>query len=505
MNDDFCDCPEDGSDETTTNACANGHFECDTVHEKLKQTLFSAAVNDGICDCCDGSDEQDPQIKTCENTCGARLEELLKEEMELKARYEQGRKVRAEWIDQAMNEKGKALEQISSLRTKFENLATREEEARQLKEKEEEIETVEKEEEKKRKEEQFRHTIQLPQLSHTELISLLISLLAEGEEKVVEAVATMVTEESGEPVDDATALMIALELAEGYRYKELDDATEELNEQRRALRDVQQQIREAEHDDHHDDHHSDDLLDNEAIMSLEERVKYLQLHIEGLEANEATLREAKQILEKKWMREKKEELEETMSLASVTNTEALRDTVWLLVTEHSLGRRAANILSADLGKDMNLNGIDYPGEHFRHTRKEATDAKSAYRTIKREKEDAEEELKDLEALEDIDFGEEMEYFKLHGECFTFKQEKYEYKFCPFKEAKQDHTLLGKFEKEEWANDKSRMIFNDGKWCMDKNRKAIVLIECGVENEITRVSEPERCEYEIRFRCPAACA
>jgi len=61
VNDDYCDCPEDGSDEPGTNACENGVFHCRTVIRKgyklNKGIIKSSRVNDGICDCCDGSDE----------------------------------------------------------------------------------------------------------------------------------------------------------------------------------------------------------------------------------------------------------------------------------------------------------------------------------------------------------------------------------------------------------------------------------------------------------------
>ena len=40
--------------------------------------------------------------------------------------------------------------------------------------------------------------------------------------------------------------------------------------------------------------------------------------------------------------------------------------------------------------------------------------------------------------------------------------------------------------------------------MDKDREAVVRFECGSESQVMRVSEPERCEYEMIFRTPAVC-
>ncbi|XP_011700141.1 PREDICTED: uncharacterized protein LOC105457260 [Wasmannia auropunctata] len=57
INDDYCDCPMDGSDEPGTNACNIGFFNCEKSSRKSAARIPSYKVNDGHCDCCDGSDE----------------------------------------------------------------------------------------------------------------------------------------------------------------------------------------------------------------------------------------------------------------------------------------------------------------------------------------------------------------------------------------------------------------------------------------------------------------
>ncbi|XP_023726072.1 glucosidase 2 subunit beta [Cryptotermes secundus] len=57
VNDDYCDCFFDGSDEPGTSACINGRFYCDRQKNGFSEFVPSSQVNDGVCDCCDGSDE----------------------------------------------------------------------------------------------------------------------------------------------------------------------------------------------------------------------------------------------------------------------------------------------------------------------------------------------------------------------------------------------------------------------------------------------------------------
>ena len=80
---------QDGSDEPGTSACSNGSFYCSNRGFK-PSNLKSSRVNDGICDCCDGSDEWAMVAgSACKNNCDemgaiekaerARLEKVVEE------------------------------------------------------------------------------------------------------------------------------------------------------------------------------------------------------------------------------------------------------------------------------------------------------------------------------------------------------------------------------------------------------------------------------------------
>ncbi|KAG8341796.1 putative protein kinase C substrate protein, heavy chain [Trypanosoma vivax] len=90
VNDNYCDC-SDGSDEPGTSACTitggkyktpkGWMFRCKNIGFKLEEINHNR-VNDGICDCCDGSDEYSG-LTECKNNCAEKQEheaEKLKQE-----------------------------------------------------------------------------------------------------------------------------------------------------------------------------------------------------------------------------------------------------------------------------------------------------------------------------------------------------------------------------------------------------------------------------------------
>jgi len=124
VNDGYCDC-HDGSDEYLTSGCAGlearltsgyipqsggvawtgrgktsallpalDHFRCSDLAPGVKgKTIFSSRVGDGVCDCCDGSDENNlnpkrnlPHKVFCPDTCAAARAKV----MEQRRRFDAG-------------------------------------------------------------------------------------------------------------------------------------------------------------------------------------------------------------------------------------------------------------------------------------------------------------------------------------------------------------------------------------------------------------------------------
>ena len=129
VNDDYCDCTGDGSDEPGTAACERGRFFCQNKgHQSLE--LLSSRVNDGICDCCDGGDEYEKVGGVeCPNTCeemGHQAREEAHKHLQLRqegySKKQEYSREGKEKIEQSKERRAEAERELESLREELEVL-----------------------------------------------------------------------------------------------------------------------------------------------------------------------------------------------------------------------------------------------------------------------------------------------------------------------------------------------------------------------------------------------
>merc|ERR1719427_2262219 len=145
--------------------------------------------------------------------------------------------------------------------------------------------------------------------------------------------------------------------------------------------------------------------------------------------------------------------------------------------------------------------------------KNAEAARKAYTDVDRQFRDVEREIKQLQESLEKDHGEDNVFAVLSGQCFSLTDNEYTYKMCPFDHCSQrgkhggSETRLGNWGSWTGPDDDkySSMKFTGGQGCWNgPDRSTNVYLQCGAENTVTSVSEPNRCEYEMHFSTPAAC-
>ncbi|CAE8633288.1 unnamed protein product, partial [Polarella glacialis] len=98
--------------------------------------------------------------------------------------------------------------------------------------------------------------------------------------------------------------------------------------------------------------------------------------------------------------------------------------------------------------------------------------------------------------------EQLAYSGLEGRCISKKQAEYKYEACFFKKAKQDHTSIGTWKGWEAPG---VAVFDGGQYCPGgPDRSFKVRFRCGPTEELLEITEPSRCAYEAELRHPAAC-
>lgn len=117
INDNFCDFDE-GNDENLTSACSYKAVSFLCINGPINYTIPSSRVSDGVCDCCDGSDEIGNPFKTiCEDNCIQELNILKKNALDYHRNVQAGLRAKTERIEQIRTRKRNDQQNLDSLKT----------------------------------------------------------------------------------------------------------------------------------------------------------------------------------------------------------------------------------------------------------------------------------------------------------------------------------------------------------------------------------------------------
>eukprot|EP00730_Choanoeca_flexa_P012721 TRINITY_DN4556_c0_g1_i2.p1 TRINITY_DN4556_c0_g1~~TRINITY_DN4556_c0_g1_i2.p1 ORF type:complete len:471 (+),score=148.40 TRINITY_DN4556_c0_g1_i2:28-1440(+) len=143
----------------------------------------------------------------------------------------------------------------------------------------------------------------------------------------------------------------------------------------------------------------------------------------------------------------------------------------------------------------------------------ADEARSKYTEVESNKRNLEDEKAKVTKHIGADVGADKEFASMVDQCYELVDREYKYRLCMFDRITQEpknggrQTRLG-----DWkgfvgpADDKYSMLdYSGGEKCWNgPQRSCKVTLECGIDHEVVSVVEPNRCEYAMRFKTPAAC-
>ena len=116
---------------------------------------------------------------------------------------------------------------------------------------------------------------------------------------------------------------------------------------------------------------------------------------------------------------------------------------------------------------------------------------------------------DLKTVQDAlmgDYGPDNEWWPHKDECFSITSDGYEYKMCPYGEAKQDNKVkLGSWDASSWGHPYDKMVFHNGEKCWNGPKRSLTVeLRCAAEEKVLSVREPSMCVYEMVFATPSKC-
>ncbi|KAL6594884.1 hypothetical protein LY90DRAFT_504039 [Neocallimastix californiae] len=462
VNDDYCDCP-DGSDEPGTSACPNTTFYCKN-EGYIPSVIPSSRVNDGICDpeCCDGSDENSGIIK-CPNICEQIAYEQNKEEIEKKRILKDG-----------LAKKEKLLSEASEI--------------------------VKKENSKKDKLE-----------SEIEILNSKLKRLEDIYENGLNHISDL--------IEDVQNI-----LNEDNSENRLADIIMSLKSIQEEIHSLHNEVEVAQPDDLVEDSdksndEDEDNSDDEADAKVENSHFKLDLSV--------NLDHLKQALELTPCEDgsrnvifcigsgikslvigmKNNVVNDSKNLAGWEGWPRLRNP--LNLTVKNIMNKIKNLKKSTVQNNNEVDSRDAEfGINFDELKNDYLGVKSLVKSTKNEYDKKEKELKKIKEKTDIDFGPQNVYRTFYNKCYDVEASGYIYTLCLFNDAKQkpkdgnSSTSLGK-----WSGFDSPTVmkFTNGEKCWNgPQRSAKVILKCSDKNELTSVTEPNKCEYEMIFYTPAAC-
>ena len=136
-----------------------------------------------------------------------------------------------------------------------------------------------------------------------------------------------------------------------------------------------------------------------------------------------------------------------------------------------------------------------------------TDVKQKFDDVTTTKSAKETAIKTKEEKLKRDWGPDMQYSQMDGNCVEKEASKFVYKICALEKVEQKDgaswTNLGTWS--GWDHEKKEMKFKQGTKCWNgPQRSATVEMVCGPEDEILSVAEPETCEYVLKLATPSVC-
>jgi protein kinase C substrate 80K-H len=478
INDDFCDCTLDGSDEPGTSACSYlkpSRFYCKANPSKSFY-IYTSRVDDGICDCCDGEDE----LKTeCPNNCKELARTILESKKEKALKFMEGLKIRETYVKKAKEQLNHFVEERKSLQRQTESVDINLPKLEEIAIKYRKVEESYKNQLVYQAEMNYVHKIKLQKFDLNTLRTILLpNLCIQGEKSGMEAL-----------MEQYKIDIFVEETNNSTIYKLFQQFINEPTENSEIKEDVA--------------FHLIDLIiatkeekNETSTMNYKIRRNLLLHHLMEIAKKTSNLEYLALI-----SLEEYENIQSKLEKEQSKNQNALQ-TLFNWVMKKNVKEYDGTV--ENYAKKLSLS-LKNAGQKFKHSM--ALSSQSQYDYAKNIKNTILNDFDNLVKMSKTDFGEGNAFLSLYNECFSKKSGKYTYNICPFKSADQDGTRLGNFDSlySNGGSGKANMIYKNGLRCPGgQQRELNVVFYCGKENDIFSVKEPSPCSYVAKFESPAIC-